>query len=56
MKATQIEKAQERAAVPYQVALQVRALLDEARAKYGPGDWDADDVEEKVVELVTGDA
>lgn len=56
MTAAQIANAQRRAAVPYQVAAQVRELLDDARKSYGPTEWDDDDVEGKIVELVTGDA
>lgn len=53
MTTTQITKAQQRAAVPYELAVQIRSLLDAARKEYGPGDWDSDDVECKVFELVT---
>jgi hypothetical protein len=53
MTADQIWKAQERATVPYDLARQIRTLLDDARKSYGPSKWDEDEVEGKVIELVT---
>jgi hypothetical protein len=53
--AEQIAKAHARATVPYTLAAQIRTLLDDARKGYGPSKWDEDDVEQKVIELVTED-
>jgi hypothetical protein len=41
------------AAIPYTVAKEIRRLLDDARTQYGADDWDGDDVETLVIELVT---
>ena len=49
----QIKEAQVKANVPYELAKQIRVLLDEARAKYGAGQWEEDAIEEKAIELVT---
>lgn len=53
MTANQIENVQKQANLPYEVAKQIRAILDQARKDYGAADWDGDDVEAKIVELVT---
>jgi hypothetical protein len=34
------------------LAIQIRKLLDDARAAYGPNEWDEDEVENAVIELV----
>lgn len=41
-----------KAQIPYTVAAEIRELLDKARKEYGPTDWDDDDIESKVAELV----
>ena len=43
----------DREALVYDTARQVRELIDGARDKYGADDWDVDDLETKVLELVT---
>jgi hypothetical protein len=53
MKAIQEKQAREN--VAYDVALKIRALLDEARKAYGPQGWENDDVENQVSELVFGE-
>ena len=53
MNAAKIEAAKVKAAIPYEVAKQIRELLDQARKSYGPSDWDGDDIEARVIELVT---
>lgn len=50
-KAKIMEQAR-KAQIPYTVAAQIRELLDAARKEYGPTDWDDDDIESKVAELV----
>jgi hypothetical protein len=52
MNMKQIEKKQARSQVPYEVAKQIRALLDESRKSYGATDWDDDELELKIQELV----
>lgn len=52
MTKNQIEKRQQQQNVPYELAKQIRQLLDEARKQYGPTDWDGDDIEVKIAELV----
>ena len=53
MTRAKIEKEAQRAQIPYQLALQIRQLLDDARKAYGGEAWDGDDMESKVLELVT---
>jgi len=36
----------------YDTAKKIRELLDEARKQYGPQDWDDEDIESQVLELV----
>ena len=36
----------------FELAKQIRALLDEARKKYGADDWDSDDIENEISEMV----
>ncbi len=55
MTATQIEKAQTVANLPYSLAIQIRSLLDSAKAEHGKTvgaseDWD--ELESKVFELL----
>lgn len=45
----------EREALVYETARQIRELLDAARDKYGAGDWNDNDLENTVLELVTED-
>lgn len=49
----QIEAKAVQAAIPYRVAAEIRKLLDAARDQYGADDWDGDEVEQAVIELVT---
>jgi len=51
----QIERAQMRANIPFELAKKIRTMLDDARKEYGASEWDDDDVESKIVELVTGE-
>ena len=50
-----IEKARDREVVKHEVASKIRVLLDEARETYGADEWDEQDVEAAVLELVTED-
>jgi hypothetical protein len=52
----QIEEAKRAAAVPFDVALQLRKVLDDARTAYGAKRWDEDDLESQVLDLLTGEA
>jgi hypothetical protein len=45
----------DREALVYDTARQIREFIDGARDKYGADDWDGDDLESKVIELVTED-
>lgn len=51
----QIKQRQAAENAPYEIALKIRALLDEAKKSY-TGDWDNDAVEERVSELVFEEA
>jgi hypothetical protein len=37
----------------YDTAIQIRQILEAARKAYGPSDWDGDDLDAQVLELVT---
>jgi hypothetical protein len=52
MTSQQIQEQAARAMVKYEVARQIRELLDAAREKYGASDWDSDDLEYETLELV----
>lgn len=53
MTVTKIEKAKEKAMMKFELAKQIRELLDAARKEYGATDWDDDDMEAGILELVT---
>ncbi len=55
MNMKQIEKRQARSNTPFELAKQIRGILDEARRAYGPTEWDEDDVESQVSDLVFGE-
>jgi len=55
MTVKQIQQEAEKAAVPYELAVQIRELLDKAKATYGATRWDDDDVEARVLDLVAGE-
>lgn len=55
MTTNQIQKKAEREMIKYEVAKQIRELLDAARKSYGPTDWDDENKEDEVIELVTGE-
>lgn len=44
-----------KAQIPYTVAAQIRELLDAARKEYGASEWDDEDVDNTVSELVFQD-
>lgn len=54
-----IIKEQARVNVKFELAKQIRGMLDEAKIAYekanGRKSWEEDDVENEVVELVTGE-
>jgi hypothetical protein len=54
MTTKQIEAAKARAATKFDVATQIRELLDNARKAYGATAWDDEDLESEILELVTG--
>ena len=55
MTTEQIQTAADRAMVKFRVAKQLRELIDQARKEYGPQEWDADDLDSEISELVFGD-
>jgi GTPase Era involved in 16S rRNA processing len=52
MTMSKIETAQQKQNVKFELAKQIRALLDEAKKTYGAQDWDDDELEQCVCELV----
>jgi len=50
-----INQKQAQQSVKFEVAKRIRELLDVARKEYGADEWDGDEVENEVVELVTED-
>ena len=56
MTTKQIEAKMNRDRIPYETAIKIRELLDAARKQYGADDWDGDDCESRVIELVTEEA
>jgi len=51
----QIHEQQRRDNAPYDLALKIRALLDQARDEYGKQMWCDDEVEVRICELVFED-
>jgi hypothetical protein len=51
----QIEARKAQAQVKFDIALKIRAILDEARKAYGATAWDDEDMENEVLELVQVD-
>jgi hypothetical protein len=56
MTTEQIHAKSVQAAIPFTVAARIRELLDQARDAYGHDDWDGDDCESRVLDLVTEDS
>lgn len=54
MTTKEIAVKQTKANVKYEAAKKIRQLLDEAKKEYG-ADWDDDDIESQIIELVTGE-
>lgn len=59
MTTVQIRAKQSRQNTQFDVAAEIRAVLDEAKDKYdaafGEGSWEADDIESEAIALVTDD-
>jgi hypothetical protein len=55
MTADAIQKEADKANVKFLLAKQIRQILDEAAKAYGRKEWDADDVETDIDQLVFGD-
>lgn len=53
MTVEQISERQRRSDVEHETAKKIRALLDEAREAYGADAWDENEIESRVLELVT---
>ena len=53
MRVEAIEAMQERALAKFDVAKQIRELLDAARKECGEKEWDDDDMESEILALVT---
>jgi hypothetical protein len=56
MTTKEIETKMNRERIPYETAIKIRTLLDEARKSYGAEDWDDSDKESEVLSLVTDEA
>jgi hypothetical protein len=52
MSINQIEKAQAKAVIKFELANQIRELLDNAKKSYGAQDWADDELEACICELV----
>ena len=52
MSIDQIQKVEARAILKYDLAKQIRAILDEARIRYGVEAWDEDNLDTEIAELV----
>ncbi len=50
-----IDREANKSAVKYILAKQIRQLLDDAAKTYGADDWQTDDVETEIDQLVFGD-
>lgn len=55
MTKAEIEKKAAREMVKFEVAKQLREILDAARKQYGPQDWDGDELENQIADLVFGE-
>lgn len=55
MTVKQIEARQMRDNKKFELAKKIREMLDTARKEYGAQDWDDNDMETEVLELVTAD-
>ena len=55
MTANQITKKQAEANVKFEVARQIRELLDAAKKSYGATNWDDEDMENEILSLVCDD-
>lgn len=55
MTSAKIQKKAERELRKFELAKQIRELLDAARKDYGPGDWDAEEIEAQICEMVFED-
>lgn len=51
----EIATMQARSNVPFDLARQIREMLDTARKEYGPTAWEDDDIETKLQELIFGE-
>jgi hypothetical protein len=47
----QIATMQEKANIAFELAAQIRKLLDAARKEYGANEWDENEIETKIAEL-----
>lgn len=53
MTTTQISKKAARAMTKFEIAKQIRELLDAAKKAYGATEWTDEDLEGQILELVT---
>lgn len=56
MTKTQIASAQSTANIPYELAIKIRELLDSARTEHKMSKEDFTEIEERALELVSGEA
>jgi hypothetical protein len=55
MKVKTIMAKQQKENVKFELAVRIREMLDAAKKEYGAQDWEDDDVENEVSELVFGE-
>ncbi len=52
MTSQKIQQQAARELKKFEIAKQIREILDAARKEYGPTDWDDDEMESRIAELV----
>ena len=55
MSVMEIKAKQTKQTMKYELAAQIRTMLDEARKNYGPQDWDDDDLESEISDMIFGE-
>ena len=55
MTANKIEAAAKKAQLPFEIAKQIREMLDQAKKAYGASDWNDEMIEEEIQRLVFED-
>jgi len=52
MTKNQIAKKAEREAKKFEIAMQIREILDNAKKYYGAEDWEGDEIENQILDMV----